>query len=168
MKALNMVADQLVEVKRARAQEEVPELMRAGAGLREEAARSGSLGPEDRKRLQASLRDFFEDVDKLAELTNPGDDLIALQQDLRGAAKSLAAAANGGKKRRQPSDQGADSKEDGETSYTSRDLSSFPKIIADAVNSGKKSRNKMHMPKWPTLMTLIATFLNFTSRSKLT
>jgi len=73
IKALNMVADQLVHVKRAKAQEEIPELMCAGTELKAEATRSGNLSPEDSKRLQASLNIFFENVDKLAELTDPGE-----------------------------------------------------------------------------------------------
>jgi len=161
MRALKKVGEQRLCVRRAMAHEKIPGLMRAGTELKAKATRSSSLSPEDKRRLQASLKVLFEEVDKLAELTDPGDDLIALQWDLKGAAKSLAAAVNGDKKRRQSGGQGADSKEDGDTSYTSRDLSNFAKIIANAVSSGKKSRNKMHMPKWPTFGDTYRNFPKF-------
>jgi len=134
----------------AHTQVSIPGLMRIGKELMTKAANRGNFNQEEKQGLQASMEVFIEDVDKLADLINPRDDLIALQQDVRGTSKTIfTATEDGGKKRRQSgSSRSSGSSEDKEdVSYTSRDISSFANIII--VSSGKKSCNKMHVPKWP-------------------
>jgi len=138
--ALKNVGVQRLRVRRARAQASIPELVRLGKQLATKVDNSHSLSQEGEEDLCIAIEVFTEDVDKLAELTSPGEDLVALYRDLKAAAKKIRSEKDGGGKKRRQSG-GFDS--DGEEiAYTSRDFSSFAKIIAKAVSSGKKPHSK--------------------------